>query len=97
LNVDSSLELELVKNFVTLKEGEAIEIKSNWVEPKASWGKLATRVNHFLERKGMDFYVDYKRNKAKEVFWSFISSYPELIKDYAYSADEQNFYLVRNG
>ena len=97
LDADAGLEMVLVKNFLTLKDGEAIEIKSDWVEPEASWENFVIHLNHFLERKGINFYIDYKKNKAKEVFWSFIGSYPELIKDFAYTGDERKFYLVRRG
>lgn len=97
LYADASLEIELMTNFLSLRDGEATEIVSDWVKPNAIFEKLAIRLNRFLGRKGTGFYVDYKRNKAKEVFWSFISSYPELIKDFAYTSDEQKFYLVRKG
>ncbi|MFZ2161792.1 MAG: glycosyltransferase [Sideroxyarcus sp.] len=95
LHEDPWLALELAKSFCSLKEGEAMEIHSHWIGPSAFWEKFAIRLNEALHKKDIGFFIDYKKNMAKQVFWNFIDSYPDLIKDFAYTADEQKFYLVR--
>lgn len=91
------LEITLANQFFFLKDGECVELESNWTAPRLFFEQLAIRLNYHLGKNGVGFYLDYKRNKVKEVFWSFIGTYPESVKDFAYSTDESRFYLVRNG
>lgn len=88
-----NLERDLAATFVSLAAGECIELETDWSKPGHFIEKVAARLNRVLGRFGA--YVDYSRNTAKEVFWSFIIQHPELIRDFAYSNDERQFYLVR--
>jgi glycosyltransferase involved in cell wall biosynthesis len=97
LREERDLEIALARQFMSLKDGECVEMESDWVAPNPFWEKLAVRLNYHLGKNGVGFHVDYKRNMAKEVFWSFLGTYRELVRDFAYSSDERRFYLVRKG
>lgn len=89
------LDRDLARTFFSMKSGEVLEIKSTWLKPSTTVLRFISLANRIAKRLRLSCELVVIKNEAKELFWMFINEYRHDIKDYAFTIDEEKFYLVR--
>jgi len=95
LSGNANFERDLAKVFFRLSPGEVVEIKSDWKKPSVQMLWFLGLSNRVANRLNIPFKLESFKNRQKEIFWLFVNEYNEEIKDYAFSPDENKFYLMR--